>query len=375
LLCQYLSCIFSEKSFWSGMPSERSRKPLLSLAIRRQVLLERIKAGQVRDFSAIFPEIETLLIDRVNRLPNDLRGENRAYVTKWLNQLDTAVKRQYGKQIKLFRQALEETAGLYAVAEASDIASSITGQITLAAPTAAQAWKYAQETAMGHSGGLLKDFIEELAGVETKRVINTIRQGYFQGRTNQQILRSVVGTRARRFQDGILNVSRRHAETMVRTSIQHVASTARQRTWEENQDIVGGYKWVSTLDSVTTTQCKALDGQTFKIGRGPVPPLHHRCRSATVATLKPKFDFLNEGQTRSAEFGPVDAQQNYYDWLKQQPESYQVEALGAQRAKLFREGGLSAERFRELQLDKKFDPLSLDEMRALEPEAFKRAGV
>lgn len=50
-------------------------------------------------------------------------------------------------------------------------------------------------------------------------------------------------------------------------------------------------------------------------------------------------------------------------------------AIGTTRAKLLRSGGLSAERFAELQLGTNFQPLTLDEMRRLEPKAFARAGI
>ena len=63
----------------------------------------------------------------------------------------------------------------------------------------------------------------------------------------------------------------------------------------------------------------------------------------------------------------------YYDWLKQQPAAFQDKAIGPVRAKLLREGGLSIERFSELQLDRNFTPLSLSQMKHLEPLAFERA--
>jgi len=50
-------------------------------------------------------------------------------------------------------------------------------------------------------------------------------------------------------------------------------------------------------------------------------------------------------------------------------------AIGPTRARLLMNGGLSAERFAALQLDKNFQPLTLDEMKDLEPLAFQRAGV
>jgi len=71
----------------------------------------------------------------------------------------------------------------------------------------------------------------------------------------------------------------------------------------------------------------------------------------------------------------VDAKQSYYDWLKTQDEHFQIDALGPTRAKLFRNGGLSAERFAQLNLGTNFEPLTLAEMRKLEPKAFERAGL
>mgnify|MGYP006907835651 FL=1 len=70
--------------------------------------------------------------------------------------------------------------------------------------------------------------------------------------------------------------------------------------------------------------------------------------------------------------GVVD-NQSYYEWLKNQPAQYQDKVLGKTRAKLFRDGGMTVERFRALQLDKHFTPLTLEQMRALEPKAFEKA--
>ena len=71
----------------------------------------------------------------------------------------------------------------------------------------------------------------------------------------------------------------------------------------------------------------------------------------------------------------VAADLDYYHWLQQQPAAFQTEALGPVRAKLFREGGLSVERFAELQLDRNFTPLTLRQMIDLEPLAFERARI
>jgi hypothetical protein len=88
---------------------------------------------------------------------------------------------------------------------------------------------------------------------------------------------------------------------------------------------------------------------------------------------------LSKDGTRASvgDSGPqqVRADLSYYDWLTQQPAAFQDKAIGPVRAKLLRDGGLSVERFSELQLDRNFAPLTLDQMKALEPLAFDRADL
>lgn len=64
----------------------------------------------------------------------------------------------------------------------------------------------------------------------------------------------------------------------------------------------------------------------------------HNCRSTTV----PYLGDLSSGGTRASAKGQVDSDLNYEQWLRQQPDAYQDEALGRGKASLFRNGmGLS----------------------------------
>jgi SPP1 gp7 family putative phage head morphogenesis protein len=185
----------------------------------------------------------------------------------------------------------------------------------------------------------------------------------------------VRGTRANKFRDGILAMNNRNAEAIVRTSVQHAASVARQQTWEQNSGVVKAVRWVSTLDGRTSSICRSLDNKVFPLDAGPRPPIHIRCRSTTVAELDGRFDFLKEGATRSSLGGTEKADTSYYGWLKKQPVAFQNEVLGINRAKLLRDGGLTAERFAELNLGKNFKPLTLAQMKRLEPQAFEKASL
>ena len=134
--------------------------------------------------------------------------------------------------------------------------------------------------------------------------------------------------------------------SLVRTSINQVANAASQQVYEANQDITKKYRYVATLDTRTSSICRALDGKEFEYGKGPTPPQHFNCRSTTV----PVIDYDELGFTppppakRASAGGQVPADVSYGDWLanKQKGESKsdllarQTKALGEQKAKYFR---------------------------------------
>jgi SPP1 gp7 family putative phage head morphogenesis protein len=134
--------------------------------------------------------------------------------------------------------------------------------------------------------------------------------------------------------------------SLVRTSINQVANAASQQVYEANQDITKKYRYVATLDTRTSSICRALDGREFEYGKGPTPPQHFNCRSTTV----PVIDYDELGfippppAKRASAGGQVPADVSYGDWLanKQKGESdadrlaRQAKALGAEKAKYFR---------------------------------------
>lgn len=133
----------------------------------------------------------------------------------------------------------------------------------------------------------------------------------------------------------------RQVRALTHTVVNHVSSVGRSETYAANG--VEKFEWVATLDSRTTLICGSRDGKTFRVGFGPMPPAHWNCRSTTVPA----------GTTRVSRPAVVDGKvqhtkQTYAQWLKRQSKSFQDEALGPERALLFRKG--------ELKLDKFVDP-------------------
>lgn len=350
---------------------------LAAIATRHQVLLERLKSDRAKNLAAIFTEVDRQTRAVLSELEVASLDElSRRKLTAILESLDNINGKTLQRGVSALMNDLEELSEYEAAFELRSLRSlGFKSAGGIVAPTAHAAYSLAQAQPMSATGSLLKNFVESWKDGELVRMNNVVRRAWGEGWTIPQLTQAIRGTKANAFKDGILATSRRNAETVARTSIQHVASTARQATWEANSDVIEGYIYIATLDGRTTQACRSLDRKEFEFGKGPIPPIHPNCRSTTIAKLDPALDFLDEGATRSSADGYVDADTTYYDWLKNQSAEFQDAAIGATRGKLFRDGGLSAEKFAQLNLGRHFEPLTLDEMRRLEPLAFKRAGI
>ena len=94
--------------------------------------------------------------------------------------------------------------------------------------------------------------------------------------------------------------------------------------------------------------------------------------------VKDKFDIFGDAGTRAskgAKGGQQTTAKTYYEWLERQPKFFQQDVLGKAKTELFRKGGLSSEKFRKLTSDKFGQPLTLDEIKAKDADAWREAGL
>lgn len=242
------------------------------------------------------------------------------------------------------------------------------------------------------NGGILSEWADDLRDNDKKRVWRTVLDGMVQGSSTQDIINNVLGRKSLRYKDGVREVSRRGAQALVRTAINHSTNQGRQMVWDDNSDIVSMVKWVSTLDTRTSSICRFRDGRVGPVSPDPNfippkgekklrpqmarPPAHPNCRSTTVAVTKSwkelGFDFEElTPETRASMNGYVPADVTYYDWLKGQSKDIQLEVLGSTRYQLWKKGGAEPVKFQNLDGDE----LSLDDLKKKMPSAFEKAGL
>lgn len=351
---------------------------LLEQTERHSVLLERLKAGEVRKFETYLRRVDTHVRDQLTR--KELTTYGRSRLEEFLGRVGGKLLEIYKAFSDRMQSDMVDIAQYEAAFEGRSLAKALLIDASMPADSLLRAAINTQplQVAGVDGGKLLKPFLNGWTRTEADRVTNAIRMGVVQGQTNAEITQAIRGTAAQNFTDGVLAVTNRSARAVVQTAVQHVATTARMETLKANSDVIPSYRWVSTLDRKTSTLCKSLDGRVFEVGKGPLPPAHVNCRSTTVPVTRLSALFA-EGATRASVGAgggaQVSAGLGYYQWLKTQPAAFQDAALGPVRAKLFRDGGLTAERFAALQLDKNFKPLTLDQLKELEPLAFERAGI
>lgn len=359
-------------------------------SLRHQVALRRYSTWEVAQILAILEaadaDITALLRSRLERLGT--RPDTRASRLKALLADICSARIEAAKSAKDRLQIdLDELAATEYAAERDLILRFVPFEVDLVAVSMAQVREAA--TASTFLGLSLGDWFQRLTQADQTRLIAAVQLGVAQGETTDQIVRRVAGTRAQKYADGALAITRRDATAVVRTAVAHVAGRAREQVWQSNEDIVERLRWTSTLDGRTSPVCRARDGKLFPVDKGPRPPAHYQCRSVMVAVLDPEgligerptvrdtrtrdkreVDFkakakeqagsawttMSREERRAAVarvrsawakevVGRQPAGTSYQEWLARQPQAFVVDVLGKRRSELFLSGKVTLSEF------------------------------
>jgi len=268
------------------------------------------------------------------------------------------------------------------------------------------------------SGETVSGWFKTLETNQVNQIMGRVRLGMVNGETTASLIRAIRGTRESNYSDGILvGYSTRSAETLARTITNGVANASHQEFYKANEKLIEEEVFTATLDGRTSAICASLDGQRFKVGTGPIPPLHPNCRSVRIPLLKGQDDlsgtrpYVRDDRTRSeresdlrqeakarlgeskwsalsekarrveianeraawqaANIGRARVTTTYESWFKAQPAWFQDSVLGPSRGKLFRAGGMPLKGF----VDKSGRMYNLAELKARDAGMFRKAGL
>lgn len=349
---------------------------LLDRSISHQIGLQRYSSSVVRQMVGLLNKVDEDIVHQLMKY--DPTATTGTWSHRRLEKLLEAVRAINVEAYAVLQRELDTALNDLAVYEAEFqrrmLQAALPIEYDIVMPSASQ--MYAAVRARPFQGRFLKDWYSGLEQAAQRRLREAIQIGFVEGETIDQMVRRIRGTRAQKYRDGILEISRRGAAGMVRTAVNHTATVARNETYKQNQGVIKSVRWVSTLDGRTTLLCASRDGKVYPVDEGPRPPAHFNCRSTTAPVLKSWKEMginLREAPegTRASMNGQVPASTTYNDWLRKQPVSVQNEVLGEAKARLFRKGELPIDRF----VDRAGHEYTLDELRRREAAAFERAGL
>jgi len=344
---------------------------IAELLLRHDIDLTKLDAGNARRIRELFRSMGKEVADKVLSI-DPTEPPTVAVRNKRLDQVIAVGSETIEEGFVEIQDVTGEEAKDLAQLEAATVAESInkTVNVSLASGRLNQnvLKRLADNTLI--QGAPSRDWWKDQDEGLRESFKREMREGVVQGESIQDLVRRIRGRREHGFKDGLIShnsSASRRAQALARTSVLAVANAARMETFIQNDNVVKGVSWLSTLDTRTSDICKALDGQAWTLKgrrlpgttapwRGP-PPAHWNCRSTIVSVLKPWSDLITDPEIkkkmlraearndlpkgwRAAMDGKVSGDLKYGDWLRKQSKATQIEVLGPKKWKLWDAGKL-----------------------------------
>ena len=367
-----------------------TNETIVDAYVRHQTYLLRY-AGGIRNKSLEkLAKTEGKLYDAIVKWASKAEGNRNligAKGRKWQKDFDEVIHnvRQpaWDDIAEEIQVELRELAAIEVAHGAAVIEGAVPVMLSMGLPPAAQLLSIVNSQPF--QGKTLKQWLEKTADSDVNRLLAAAKSGIVRGETPTQVARSIIGTKTAGYKDGEARKAFRDLEAVLLTLTNGIQQEAKQALYEANADVIKMETYVATLDARTTIQCASLDGQNFPRGEGPIPPLHFRCRSLRTPYVKPenlggrpfnpttekqlireyseqagidnprsrselprghKASFDDFARKRKRELvGSLPAKTTYNEWLKDQSVEFQDQVLGSTRAKMFRDGGITLDRF------------------------------
>jgi SPP1 gp7 family putative phage head morphogenesis protein len=330
-------------------------KDLLDSTVALHLDLERVSAGVRRDIVAMLKTLEKELTAKVATT-----DWSKARIARQIKEAQAIIADVYEQAAGTAQEATLTAAQVTASSTVGALTVAVGGQVEIVLPTLDYL-----ETLAGNAiiqGATQAQWWARQSGDVAWRFQTAVRQGLVAAETTPQIVRRVRE---------VMDVSRRNAEALVRTSVQTVANDTREKLFNNHGDVIASKEWNAALDLRTCPTCGPRDGKRWTLDNTPighaipysVPPKHWRCRCSMVPVLKTWRELginINEmpDSTRASMEGQV-SDKTFADWLARQNPGKIESVLGKGRADLWRNKTITLD-----QLLSNGEPLSLAELKA-----------
>lgn len=267
--------------------------------------------ASVRDQQLSFAQVKRL--ERLNALSSQVERE----VTKFSKFADRTITRSQADAVSLAQQATKATVDAALPAGVTDSVLADAGISWNQLPSSA----FENFIGISGDGKPLANLLAPLPNQARQGIIDGIGEGIARGfnpRKTAAIMRRKFGIPL----DRALRISRTETLRSFRE--------ATRVQYEENRDIVKGYRRIAKLDSLTCFACIALDGKLYKTSTLLDEHVNGRCAMVPVTIGYKDLGIDLPEDTRMREVG--------VDWFPKQPEAMQRAMMGPGKFKAWKEG-------------------------------------
>lgn len=243
---------------------------LFDVIIRHQIYLEGLKRGRNADFPKTLAKLDVALRTGLAHIQYENLGDaNKRQLNELLVALRKAMRSIFDPWLKSLTEWLER----FMQVEVDNFNAYFGGDLPYEPIMAAS------KTEPMSDGLFWLPFLKGSTVYAMMKIERLVINGYANRLTKDEIARSLLGTKANTYKDGIGRLLDNSTTAAVSTIMQHLSAQASMNVAKR---MFGEYEWVSVLDDVTTRICRDRDGNRYVYGKGPMPPAHMRCRSSTV---------------------------------------------------------------------------------------------
>lgn len=319
------------------MPSAADQ--LADLYNTHSIDLTKFEYGERRRVLALLQDLEEDLVSKLKDLdpasiPEVTHQQRR--LAQLLGQARATIGTTYSDTSKLMGEDMKDLANVESLFAANSI-DQVTGMNVMDATLTPEQLRSISSDIL-IQGAPSRDWWGTQSGKTQKNFEREIRLGMLQGEGIDDMVRRIRGssTGKRRayenpitgrkwtahiFKGGIMDVSRRDAEALVRTSVAAVSAEARMQTFIENQDVVKGVQQLSMLDGRTTPICRAYSNKAWTF-QGMDKKKKGGSYKKNIAALESK---LRTGFRRKTTPGRIARMAGYYAVTS--PFTFPIEAL------------------------------------------------
>lgn len=145
------------------------------------------------------------------------------------------------------------------------------------------------------------------------------------------------------------NIPLTRALTISRTEVIGTYRETKINAFQQNENVVNGWRWTAALNGKTCAMCLAMDGKTF---RNDTPfGSHPNCRCTPVPQTKSWAELGIEGVPDVRPVLPTGV-----DWFAKQPEKIQLQVLGPEKLDLYKRGELKLDDLIGYRVDRQWGP-------------------